>query len=288
MKTSPHCIDCFKRQIDYCVRLASSSDIRQAQIRQHAEKLLDGFDFSLPPPVNAMPIYQTISAVSNNPDPFKKLKEKSTKHTLSLRDQVLLSIQSSSDPLYSAALYALAGNIIDYGSQQNFDLSETLEKALTKQPAINDFDKLRSELRTCKSLLFLGDNCGEIIFDGLLIEQISRPTIVALKEGPIINDATVGDGYKSGLDKICQVISNGTSCPGTPLNNCSDKFKKLFNEADVIISKGQGNFETLSEVDRTVYFLLTVKCDVVAEHIKEIANCNEIIAIGDSVILKKH
>ena len=287
MKTSPECIPCFKRQIAHCSKIASPSPKTQSEICLHVEKLLEDFDFSLSPPVNAMQIYSSIAEMANNPDPYEHLKAQSTEHTLSMRKELSATIQSSDDPLYTAALFALAGNIIDYGSQQHFDLAEALKKIMIQPPVINHFDQLRRELSTCKSVLYLGDNCGEIIFDGLFIEQMACPTYLSLKEGPIINDATVADGYRSGLDTICPIISNGTSCPGTPVEQCSTDFKKKFHEADLIISKGQGNFETLSEVDRTIYFLLTIKCDVVAEHVKEIANWNKNIAVSDSVILKK-
>ncbi|MCI5191354.1 MAG: DUF89 family protein, partial [Candidatus Electrothrix sp. AS4_5] len=122
-------------------------------------------------------------------------------------------------------------------------------------------------------VLYLCDNCGEIVFDGLLIKQLNRlgcQVTAAVRESPIINDATLQDAQFCGLDTMCTVISNGTGCPGTPLASCSTEFKQCFQEADLIISKGMGNFESLSEVSAPIFFLFTVKCSRVADHLTKI------------------
>ena len=111
----------------------------------------------------------------------------------------------------------------------------------------------------------LADNAGEIVFDRLLIEQlpIDRVT-VAVRGYPVINDATLDDAETAGLTDIVDVISNGSDAPGTLLDDCSEAFRSRFEEADLIIAKGQGNYETLAQSPRPIFFLLRVKCPVVA------------------------
>ncbi len=114
--------------------------------------------------------------------------------------------------------------------------------------------------------------------------QLKQKVVVAVKEKAIINDALYEDALECGLDKLCRIISNGTQCPGTPLSMCSREFQNLFQNADLIISKGQGNFETLSEVKAPVYFLLTVKCPVVGDHINQLSGRK--VQTGNMVLLK--
>ena len=123
-------------------------------------------------------------------------------------------------------------------------------------------------------MLYLADNCGEIVYDRLLIEYLFRrgfAITLAVKDGPIINDALLEDALTAGLDRFARIISNGSRCPGTVLDQCSLEFRQLFASADVVISKGQGNFESLSDIDREVFFLLMLKCRVAASHMAELA-----------------
>ncbi|MDH3394130.1 MAG: ARMT1-like domain-containing protein, partial [Desulfobulbaceae bacterium] len=137
------------------------------------------------------------------------------------------------------------------------------------------------------SILYLADNCGEIVFDSLLIEQLGPQKItLAVKERPIINDALITDTASCGLNNLCTVISNGTDCPGTPLAQCSEEFQDCFHNADLIISKGQGNFETLSESNAPLYFLLTVKCPVVVDHVNMLAGKSTRVSMGEMILLK--
>lgn len=137
---------------------------------------------------------------------------------------------------------------------------------------LDDYSFLLETLQGKPKVLYLCDNCGEIVFDGLLIRQLNKlgcQVTAAVREAPIINDATMADAQTCGLDKICSVISNGTRCPGTSLDACSEEFREHFRAADLIISKGMGNFETLSEVSAPIFFLFTVKCSQVARHLTE-------------------
>ena len=132
-------------------------------------------------------------------------------------------------------------------------------------------------LSSAQSILYLGDNTGEIVFDQLLIQQLPMDRVTFVVRGkPIINDATMTDAVNTGMTNLVKVIDNGDDAPGTVLEACSDRFKRVYQDADIVIAKGQGNYETLSNSDKKIFFLLKAKCAVVAEHI----GCN----VGDSVV----
>lgn len=285
MKTSPDCRACFLKQAHYTSHLTSASEQQLAEISRKVPLLLDRSDPALPPPVNAIPMYEMIAELSGTPDPFHQLKKQSNQLALAEKETIQALITASPDPLFSAILFAIAGNVIDYGSRQEFNLQQTLAECQNKPLAINDYRLLQEDLHQAKHLLYLGDNCGEIVFDSLLMAQLTCRVTLALKERPIINDALPVDAASCGIDMSC-VISNGTGCPGTPLDLCSPEFRALFDRADIILSKGQGNFETLSECHRPVYFLFTVKCQVVAHHATQVAGIQKNLQIGDPVLMK--
>lgn len=271
MQTYLDCMPCFLKQTLYTARLSSSSKKVHKEIMSQVAALLSQLDFDKTPPENSMPIYGLIASISGCTDPFAALKKESNRLALELADEIRRTIRQSSSPLLTAIKFSIAGNIIDYGAHHDFDIQATIKQCLVRQLAINDYDKLVKDLKKTKTILYLGDNSGEIVFDTLVIEQLENPVVFAVKEKPIINDAMREDALACGMDKLCEIISNGTNCPGTPLSRCSEQFQKSFEQADLIISKGQGNFETLSEVRAPIYFLLTVKCPVVSRHIMDLS-----------------
>ncbi len=286
MRTNPECIPCFRRQAHYAAGLVTNDPAVRAAIDQQVEDLLAGLDLAESPPVNSIALYRLISQVSQNRDPFAGLKQQSNDLALRLRPQLEALIRQADDSLRRAILFAMAGNIIDYGSQQDFDLDKTLRHCLENQPIIDDYAELCHDLAKARTILYLADNCGEIVFDGLLIDQLPGAITMAVKDGPIINDATMADATYCGLDRKCRVLSNGAVCPGTPLTRCGKEFLELFEGADVVISKGQGNFETLSEARRKVFHLLTVKCPVVADHVAEQKKYPGRITTGAVVLMR--
>ena len=288
MKTTLDCLVCFYKQALYTARLSTASEERQKEILARLGDLLPQLDLNLSPPENSIQVYSLIARISKVADPFAALKEQSNRQALQVKDKVRDKIATSADPLYSAIVFAIAGNIIDYGSHQEFDLDKTLADCLHRRPVVNDYDKLCDDLQGAERILYLGDNCGELVFDGLLIERLSGKVTMAVKEKPIINDALMSDALACELDKICRLISNGTACPGTPLPGCTPEFQKAFAEADLIISKGQGNFETLSHIERQppIYFLLTIKCPIVAAYASELAGIPGHLKTGDTVLMQ--
>lgn len=289
MRTTLDCLPCFLKQALYTARLCTADQQHQRLIITRIMALLDELDIALTPPENSIAIYREIRSLTGCADPFVDLKQKSNHFALQVRPQVKKSIAAATDPLRAASLFAIAGNIIDYGAQHDFDINQTLDGCLQKQLHLDDYPLFRRDISQASNILYLGDNCGELVFDGLLMEALQEMGIsitLAVKESPIINDALVADARDCGLERCSRVISNGTDCPGTPLALCSDEFRTAFARADLIISKGQGHFETLSETKAPIYFLLTVKCPVVANHINELLGKETLHGRNEMVLFK--
>ncbi len=238
------------------------------------KKILDetgAMIYSIPmgqtPPETGAIIYKRIIEITDIPDPYHNIKQQNIRQALELYPELKVKIESSDDPLLTAIRLAVAGNVIDLGIDKEFDIVKDVEKILIQDFAVFDYDKFRSRLAASKNILYIGDNSGEGVFDKLLIEQLKLPVIYAVRDTPIINDITLNEAEQIGLDKIAELISSGSKAPGTILDKCSDEFLEVFNNADMIISKGQGNYESLSDVSRDIFFMLKAKCRVVARHL---------------------
>lgn len=181
-------------------------------------------------------------------------------------------IKNSPDKLLTAIKIAAAGNIIDFGVFSDIE-KDVMEKAviptLKKDFSLEVFNKFKEDIKNSKYLLYLGDNSGEIVLDMLLIKEIKNynpdlQIIFAVRGGNILNDVTKEDAYMVGINKFAYIIDNGTSIPGTDLEEVSDEFIKWFKKADMIISKGQGNFETLDNIyGHNIYFIFLCKCELI-------------------------
>jgi hypothetical protein len=176
-------------------------------------------------------------------------------------------INQSDNPYKTALRLAIAGNIIDFAANDSFDLLATIEMALKSEFAIDHSAHLKTRIEKAGSILYLGDNAGEIVFDKLFIKEIKHPNLTfAVRGAPVINDATMTDAEYVGMKDVARVISNGYDAPSTILHKSDKVFQKYFREADLIISKGQGNLEGLFELnDNRIFYLLLVKCDVIGE-----------------------
>ena len=224
---------------------------------------------NVPAPEASCFMHRLIKKATRKADPYKKEKKDYNDLLLNLEEDIRNVINKSDNPFRTALRYALAGNIIDFGPPKTFDVFKALSEAATKVPAIDHSFELEDELKKASTVLYLGDNAGEIVLDKLFIETIGhRNLYFAVRGGNIINDITMEDAKKVGIPKVARVISNGYDAPSTLLNRCSSEFAQLFDRADVIVSKGQGNLEGLIDTkDKKIFFLLTVKCNVIAEMI---------------------
>ena len=268
MKTYLDCFPCFLRQALEAARMAGADEEGLRVILDRTMALLRDAPLESTPPEIGDRVHRVVRQLTGNDDPYAALKAESTREALRLypRLRALLAAEEG-DRLERAVRIAIVGNRIDFAPGTDFDIEETLESILYQPFAINDLWLLREALSEARSALYLGDNAGETVFDRVLIEALDVPVTYAAKDGPILNDATVEDARAAGLDEVAKVVSTGSDAPGTILARCSAPFRRLYEEADLIIAKGQANYETLSAGGERLFFLLKVKCPVIARDV---------------------
>lgn len=292
MKTYLDCIPCFFRQALEASKLAGADPRTQRHVLDRLAIILRSFPLTSTPPEMGRRIYRLVSAITRKKDPYARIKAESNQKALKLYPRLKKKIARSPDRLGAAVRLAIAGNIIDYGVKNSLNVEYELKKMLGSEnrairqenKRLYQYGRFKRFLRKAKTVLFLADNAGETVFDRLLIEEIKRKDpkkqiFYAVKAGPTINDALEEDARICGIDRTAKIISNGLAAPGTILSLCSRSFLRIFYQADIVISKGQGNFESLSCAPRPVFFLFMAKCSVVAGHVR----CR----IGD-IILKRN
>jgi len=270
MKLNLDCIPCFQRQALQAVRFISDDEkLHERVLREVAKKLLES-NWDLTPPELAHQIHSIVKRITNENDPYKKVKRESNDLVLKMYPELKQKVKKSRDPLRTAVRLAIAGNIIDFGVPHEFNLEETVREVLKKQFAIDDYKRLKEKLKDAETLLFFVDNAGEIGLDKLLVETFLEAKKLekidfVVKGGPIINDATLEDAVYMGLDGLPNseflTISNGEV--GTGPARSSQTVKRWIREHDLVISKGQGNYEGLSE-HNGLFFMLMVKCPIIA------------------------
>jgi uncharacterized protein with ATP-grasp and redox domains len=270
VKLNLDCIPCFQRQALQAVRFISDDEeLHQKVLREVAEKLLES-NWDATPPELAHEVHRIVKRLTNESDPYREVKKESNDAVLKMYPALKKQVEESSDPLRTAVRLAIAGNIIDFGPLQNFNLEETVREVLKKQFAVDDYKTLKEKIEAAETLLFFTDNAGEIGFDKLLVETLLKAKKLekirfVVKGGPIINDATLEDALYMGLCDLPNVeflkMSNGEAGTGPERN--SQTVKNWITEHDLVISKGQGNYEGLSE-HNGLFFLLMAKCPVIA------------------------
>jgi uncharacterized protein with ATP-grasp and redox domains len=258
------CIPCIVNSFIKLLKLEELPHRIQEETMRKFLRLIAEADYQKSPPILGREMHRMIREQLNNDDPYEDIKKKNNKMMLDMYTEFEEMIERSSNPFDMAMRLAIAGNVIDFGPQDQFDIMESIERIAHSQLAIDDSKFLEEDIKKASSLLYIGDNCGEIVLDKLFIETINFPnTFFAVRSGPVINDATIEDARMVGIDKIAKVITTGDDAPGVVLDSCSDEFKEIFQKSDVIISKGQGNLEGLIDVDQNIYFLLVTKCELV-------------------------
>jgi len=248
-------------------KMATDDEEEIKQILDHVGDMIKSITMENTPPEIGDVFYRKISEITGNKDPYKDIKKKNIKEALELYPMLKEIVKKSNDSLLTAIRIAIAGNVIDLGVNKEFNIKEDIKTILKQDFAIFDYEDFKKQLQKAKSVLYLGDNAGESVFDRLLIEELNKPVVFAVRKIPVINDCVIEDAVASGLDKVAHIISSGSTAPATILNLCNLEFIDRFENADLIISKGQGNYEGLSGVNRSVFFMLKVKCKVIARNI---------------------
>ncbi len=281
MKTYLECIPCFFTQALEAGRRAGVSKETQKKIIDEFAAHVGRLSLHVSPPEIGRTIYGIVKKYSRGKDPYRAVKRESNRRALELYPVLKKRVASSKDPLCAAARLAVAGNIIDFGIHRTLDIKKELDRICAAEERIIareeqrlfNYRAFRVRVRRARTILYLADNAGETVFDRVLIEEIRRyrprvSVLYAVKEKPIINDALAEDARQCGIDACARVISSGLDAPGTILRMADKKFVRLFYRSDMIISKGQGNFEALSGTRRPVCFLFMAKCPVVARHMR--------------------
>jgi uncharacterized protein with ATP-grasp and redox domains len=248
-------------------RIATDDEKTIKRILDEVGMMLRGIPLESTPPEMGRLIYQKIREITGTFDPYKEIKRESTRKALRLYPSLKRKVEKSTDKLLTAIRVAIAGNVIDFGANRNFNMEQEIKGVFNKESAIFDYDKFKGSLSEADEVLYVADNAGECVFDRILIEELKKPVIYVVRDVPVINDATYEDAVQAGIHRVATILSSGTDAPGTILRRCSAEFKKIYNDSKFIISKGQGNYEALSNERLAIFFLLKAKCHVIANHI---------------------
>ncbi len=296
MRTYLECVPCFIRQaIDSARRVTDSPAVHEQLLRETLAVAAE-MRFDQPPPVMGQLIHRRIRELTGLHDPYCAAKKQANAFALRLYPDLKRRVERAEDSFALAVTLAIAGNIIDLGVKSQLEDDEVraaINEALEAIPDRAAIDDLRQAVASAEDILYLADNAGEIVFDRLLIEQMPlRKITLVVKGSPIINDATREDAEAAGLTQLVNVIDNGADIPGTVLEACSELFQRRFEAADLIIAKGQGNYETLNECRRSgLFFLLKIKCPVIARDINSNGDTGlypDGYLLGQMVIQRNH
>lgn len=274
MKTHLECIPCFIKQSLEAARMATNDEKIHEKVIKEVMKHLQNISFNDSPPELSKDVHRIIKNITKSDDPYKKVKQQSNENAEKLYPYLKELVDKADDSLLKAIQLSIVGNVIDFGTFKRFDVNESINNDMKEKFVDQGYSRFKEVLDKSKSILYLGDNTGEIFFDKLLLEEISKrgkQITYVVKANPVINDAMLEDAIFAGIDKIATVIEGDAgqdkSTPGILLKFASEEFLDIFNSADMVISKGQGNYESLNLSNREVFFLLMVKCHLVGNDI---------------------
>jgi uncharacterized protein with ATP-grasp and redox domains len=278
------CFPCFLRQTLDAVRFVTDDEEVHEGVLREVLELMCHTDARQVPPAIGQQIHRVIRQMTGNRDPYRQRKQDSNRMAMELYPRLRDRIRGSTHPLDTAVRLAVAGNVIDLGLYRSLDEREVMEavdSALADGWDSSCLEEFSQAVNNAQEILYIGDNAGEIVFDRLLLEEMQHEKVMfAVKGSPVINDATMQDAETVGLTDLVEVIENGSNAPGTILEDCSAAFRDRFERSDLIIAKGQGNYESLSGIDKHMFFLLNVKCPVIARDL----GCD----IGQMILRRSH
>ena len=281
MKSTTDCIYCYLRQSVNCMRHAGTPESDQPAVLYELMDMIRNLDTQATPCLNSTYTINKTYELCKNPDPFIAEKKESNENALELLPKVMKMIDP--DNIHDLLILSSAGNIIDTGIIFEYDIEHTINETIKHGFSVDYFKTFKKKLENSHTVLYLGDNCGEIVFDMPVVRflaDLGKQVYYAVKSAPILNDALLEDALFAGIDKYAQIIETGSGYLGVSPENSSPEFMEILNAADLIISKGQANFESLDEYPGAsghIFFILKIKCDRVADLI-------EGSKFGDSVL----
>ncbi len=270
MTIQHECISCITAQSQRVCDAIHADDTLRKKILDYVEGALKSANFTLSPPLLAAPLYEQMAILAQTDDLYEEQKQHASTQAKSYVPFLEETIQNSDDPLVAILKTAVVGNVIDLAAEVSFDLHDAIMSVFKTPFTHDDTEALRVSLTCAKTLLYIGDNAGEHIFDALAIRFLQKlyPQLsitYMVRGNPIINDVTMREAQEAGIEKICSVINSGVPTPGFVYELASIESQVLFDRADLIIAKGMGNYECMTPQKRhTICFLLKVKCSVVA------------------------
>ena len=269
MHTALDCIPCFVKQALESARFVTNGAAVHEQVVRQALRSTSELNFRQSPPAFAQELHRQLRSITGVDDPYRPAKDRFNQLALKMLPELAARVADADDPLNMALRVAIGGNAIDLGANPGMTEAEAREAVIgaTDEPVQGNVTDFRNTIAASADILYLTDNAGEIVLDRLLIEHLPLERVtVAVRGGPVLNDATMIDAEAAGLRDLVDVIDNGSDAPGTILSDCSENFRSRYAAADIVIAKGQGNFETLSDEPRPTYFLFKVKCPLIGNY----------------------
>lgn len=281
MRTHLDCLPCLLNQALKAARAATADEELHRHALNAVAAIIPELPMDMKPPEIAQQCYRLVYEVIGDNDPFRGAKDAANRAALGVYPKLKQIVAGSEDPLLTACKLAIAGNSIDLGPGFDYGSMDDIVGTAVRSPlAVDRYAQFAADVKTARGILYLGDNAGETVFDRVLIEELRRAGDAAImfvvRDRPVINDATLDDALVAGIDDVAEVVSSGSDAPATILSQCSTALLELYHAADVIVSKGQGNYESLSEEPENIYFFLRAKCELVAELLG--------VAVGDAVL----
>jgi damage-control phosphatase, subfamily I len=267
MLISPACIPCIIKQSYTLSRLLGVEDknLQSKIIYETMELLIEVKDFPTAPQFSEK-LQSLIKQNLNGSISLKEIKERNLKIAEKYIKYLRTMVEASTDKLETAVRISIIGNTIDLGANPNFNLEKEINTLTSDKINLNSLKLFREDLKKANLILYIADNYEEALFDKILLEQLLPKEIVfAVRSAEILNDITLEDAKSLGIDKMCKVIESGSKISGTAMEQVSNEFLDYFNKADLVIAKGQGNFETLLNSKRKIYFMFKIKCEPIAE-----------------------
>jgi uncharacterized protein with ATP-grasp and redox domains len=269
MKSVSLCYPCFLKQAYSSLAYSNVDEQKRVWVLREIAGMLPDLDLEQNPAYNSSLVLLRVAELSGDKDPYAEERRKSNQMALDMLPALRERIEQRNDPLETSVRLSVVGNIIDLGIQHKADMAETIESALGEGFAVFEIDEFKNALDASQRILYILDNAGEIVFDMLLIDQLRRTgkqMIAAVRGGPVLNDALMEDAKQVGLDKLCRIIDTGNNFTGVIREKCSPVMLKALDTADLVIAKGQANYESLEGTRGNMFFILKSKCQATAEH----------------------
>ena len=281
IKTEIKCIQCLVGNAVNAVEMMAADPAVREKMVKHLLKEIAEFDCSLPPTAMARKILEYTSAMTGVTDPYLTQKDESTRLAKIMLKHFMEEGKYDFSDFETLVRFAIAGNIIDYGVNCNLNMdhaSSVIQEAFRKKIDMEALRKAETAIDRAGKILYLLDNCGEAVFDSLLVRKYQKKITLSVKGKPILNDVTRRELKDSGFDGFpAKIVDTGDCTPGVSLKDSSEEFLQAYRECDLIVSKGQGNFETLIGTEKPVVFLFMAKCGIVADYLKTEKNTFQIV-----------